>query len=86
MRVGRFFDCKRFRREELPEEVPFVCLALPLDGPCDGLTFAHLPLPALETGLATQFPHIFVVVYARRVREYYKVCPISLAGECSVIP
>ena len=40
--------------KKLPEEVPFVCLAIPLDEPCKGLAFAHLPLP-LETGLSDLF-------------------------------
>lgn len=53
MRIGRFFHCKSSKKslKKLPEEVPFVCLAIPLDEPCKGLAFAHLPLP-LETGLS----------------------------------
>ena len=48
MRFGRFFDCRDL--EHLADEVPFVCLALPLDGPLtSGQAFAHLPL-AIKTG------------------------------------
>ncbi|CAJ1365763.1 unnamed protein product, partial [Effrenium voratum] len=48
LRFGRFFSLEEVSSP--PEEVPFVCLALPLDGPCEGLAFAHLPL-SIKTGL-----------------------------------
>ena len=49
IRFGRFFDCNHL--DKLPEEVPFACIAMPLDGASEGLAFAHLPLP-LKTGQA----------------------------------
>ena len=47
LRSGRFFDCAALGN--LPEEVPFACLAMPTDGATEGLAFAHLPLP-IKTG------------------------------------
>lgn len=46
LRFGRFFDCHAL---DLPGEVPFVCVAMPLGGAATGLAFAHLPLP-IKTG------------------------------------
>ena len=47
LRFGKFFrprDCK-LPIDQVPDEVPFTCLALPLNRSCDGRAFVHLPLP-----------------------------------------
>ncbi|CAE7666240.1 SACS [Symbiodinium sp. CCMP2592] len=75
MRVGNFFSSSL---QELPEEVPFVCLAMPLDGPVDGLAFAHLPLPSLKTGLPVHL-HAGFALQANR-RGIWRFAP-DLDGE-----